>query len=235
VTVSANLIPEWGRDQILTASLRLAGLVPYGEEADADKIAGASNHLTLAILELQGEDIVLSAIDRETLSLVASTASYALPSETLDIQVDTNGTAGTIYYSGIESPVKVMSRAEYSEIATKTIESQRPSRVFIEKLAATVNLIFWPVPTSSDLTFKYNQVRLMRAMDTGLVTTDLQRVWIPWLTWTVAAGISADSGMIQKAVMYKAWADRKLEKVKAHSNVEQGPMVFVLNHRARNF
>lgn len=215
MTVSANPTPDFQRDQIITGALGLCGLVPAGGAADPDQIAQGAFHLSLALLELETEGVQLTGLERDTETLVDGTEEYTLPTDTLDVKVNSDDVAGmTVDSDGVEVPVIAVSAAEYQRIGDKTTTADRPTKVFIEKGANAVALVFWPVPSDSTMSFSFTRVRLLRDMDTGAVTMEMKRIYAPWLTYKTASGLAAANSKYALAAQYRSWAADLLTKVK---------------------
>lgn len=216
MTVSLNPTPDFQRDQIITGALGLCGLVPAGGAADADQIEQGAFHLSVALLELQAEGVQLTSLVRDTETLVSGTEEYTLDSDTLDVKVDGDDIAGmTVDADGIEVPVLAISASEYQRIGDKTITADRPTKVFVDKSANAVSLVFWPVPDDSTMTFSFTRVRLLRDMDTGAVTMEMKRIYAPWLLYKTASGLAAANSKWALASQYRAWAADLLTKVKS--------------------
>lgn len=234
MTVSANPTPDFQRDQILTAAIRLCGLLTDGEEPSADQISQATFHLNLALQELQACDLVLTTVSRATLALVAGTAEYDLPSDVIDVELGQDDALGTIVNaSGVtETIVKTMSRAEWMNIAVKTVAG-RPSRAYIEKRALT-RVVFWPVPDSSVSTFRYSSVTFLRGADTGATTMQTRRTWSSYLTYATASGVAFDNSMPEKAQTFLGIADKKLAACKA-GDTQHGAIRMAVGRSGRNW
>lgn len=234
MTVSANITPDFQRDQILTGAIRLCGLLTAGEEPSPEQIEGALFHFRLALQELQSEGTILTTTERASLILVAGTSEYALPSDVYDVALGVDDAIGAIVSAGGqgETIVKTMSRGEWMNISMKVV-SGRPSRCYIEK-KLTTSAVFWPTPDDSTVTFRYSKVRLLKDSDTGANTTDLRRTWAPYMTYATAVGVALDNSKTEQASLFKNWADAKLAKCKA-GDVQRGNIRFQLRHNARNW
>jgi hypothetical protein len=216
MTVSANPTPDLQRDQIIAAALELAGMKTAGADLDPDLVNQAALHLSLALIELQTEGIQLTSLVRETETLVADTEEYALDTDTLDIRVDGDSVAGmTVDTNGVESPVLAISSHEYQRIGDKTATADRPTKVYIDKSANSVTLVFWPIPSDSTMVFRYTRVRFLRDLDTGDRTLELKRIYLPWLTYMVASGVAASNSKGGLADKYRLWASNLLPKAQS--------------------
>jgi hypothetical protein len=234
MTVSANPTPDFQRDQILTAAIRLCGLLTGGEAPDADQLAGATFHLNLALQELQACDLVLTTVSRATLALVAGQAEYPLPSDVIDVELGQDDALGAIVSATgtTETIVKTMGRGEWMNLAVKATPG-RPSRAYVEKKALTT-IVFWPVPDSSVSTFRYSSVTLLRGADTGITTMQTRRTWSSYLTYATASGVAFDNSMADKGTMFMGIANQKLEKCKA-GDAQHGAIRLSVGRSSRNW
>jgi len=227
VTVSANPTPDFQRDQILNAAVRLCGLLTAGELADSDAISAASFHLNLALQELQAADLVVTSVNRTTLALVSGQAEYTLPADVIDVELGQDDALGSIISSTgtSETIVKTMSRGEWMNLAVKDVAG-RPSRGYVEK-KATTSIVFWPVPDTSVSTFRYSSVTLLRGADTGAVTMQTRRTWTSYLLYATASGVAFDNSMTDKGNNFMAIAQKKLEACKA-GDTQHGAIRFAV-------
>jgi hypothetical protein len=235
MTVSTNPTPDFQRDQILTAAIRKCGLLTAGEDATAEQISDAAVHFNLSLQDLQSEGIALSSVERATLALISGTAEYALPVDVIDVELGQDDAIGTIISSDgtTETIVKTMSRGEWMNIAQKTTLTGRPSRCYIEKLAL-VTAVFWPIPDSSLISFRYAKVRLLRGGNTGADTMDLFRTWTPYILHYTASGVAYDNSKPDLGATYMQIAQGMLAKCKA-GDVQHGAIRFRAGHQARNW
>lgn len=239
MTVSANATLDYQRDQLITSAYRLAGVWPSGQDASdaqsADDVAMAADFMNLELMALQAEGTLLRTSERTTLALVTSQSEYTLAADTIDVDVGPNDQAGTIVdSSNNESIVTVMSQADYLDISDKTgAGPARPTRVYIDKGGALLTAVFWPPPDSLSITWRYSRVRLLKDMDSGSVTTDLQRRWLQYVTYAVAAQVAlAKSIALDKVNWLRQQADAMKQRCLSTDN-EQGKLRFRLGHRGR--
>jgi hypothetical protein len=237
MTVSANPTPDLQRDQIIACACGLCGIIPMGGYPEPEMIDRGSVHFTMALLDLQAEGIVLTSAVRTTLALVSGTAEYTLETDTIDVELGQNDAIGTIIPAetgAAETIVRTMSRGEWMDIATKSTMTGRPSRCFIDKAGNTLKAVFWPVPDSSLISFRYTKVRLLRGNDTRSSTIELRRTWIPFLTRAVASGVAFDNSMVEKADYFRRWAKETFDRYKA-GDVQHGSIRLTVGHSGRNW
>lgn len=214
-------------EQLMTRAAQVAGLLSTGQSLDVDDASLLRDMLGMEILELQAEGLVTRAVEQDTQALVASTAEYALDSDTLDVYVGPDNVAGTVYVSAStgESRVYAMSRHEYMSLTDKTAEGL-PSRVFIER-RTSVTAKFWPVPRES-LTFRYQKVRLGRDSTTTSNTADVDKRRMKAVVWSLAFDYAvAKSVPLDRIGMLASERDR-LKTIAKMDDVERGHAQFVV-------
>jgi hypothetical protein len=189
---------------------------------EPDDISMAADLLGMELDALQAEGIVVTHVERSTLALLAGTTEYTLPAETLDVFVGPDNVVGTVFVTGgAETPVRAISRAEYTAIAKKDTQSV-PTLVFIERLAQ-VKAVFWCVPSVAS-TFRYNKIRLPRDMDTGTVTLDLARRWQKAICFSMAYHLSLAKSAPTTRVQFLLGEAERLKAIARASDVEKTNM-----------
>jgi len=220
VTTSATSTFELSRDRLIRRAFQMAGLLEAAQSAEGDDVALASDILGMELLSLQTEGVVVTWAERTTLALVASTAGYTFPTDTLDVAIDPSNIAGTIVPSaGSETPVSVMSRAEYLALPNKDMEGT-PTRVLIERLSS-VAATFWPVPADTS-SFRYAKVRFPRDMDTGARTLDLSRRWQKAICFAMAYQLGLAKSIPLDRVAFLRGEAEKARKAAILSDNERG-------------
>jgi hypothetical protein len=222
MAVASTATFELSIDALLRRSFNLAGLYEAGQATiNANDLSLGRDLLGMELDSLQAEGTYLRTIESTTQALTASTASYALPSDTIDVFVGPDNVAGMIVpTSGGATPVRAISRQEYMQITNQTSEST-PTLVYVEK-QALVTLKFWPVPAVSTQTFRFSEIHLPRDSDTGSATPDVARRWQKAICYSMAWQIALAKSLPGARVgMLKNMADEL--KVKAQmSDVEKG-------------
>lgn len=213
-------------DQLLTTSLRLAGVLGAEDTASNDHLALGRTFLGMEMDALQAEGVVLRKTERTTLPLVATTAAYTLDADTIGVLLGPDNVAGTIVNSSdYETRVTAMTQQEYiANITNKTTQASLPTFVLIER-QATVTLTFWPVPSQA-FTFRYAKIRLPRDSDPGNATLDTARRWQKALcygmAWQLAQALGGEEATIGRL---QAVAEREKQKAKT---TEVEPLAYQL-------
>lgn len=127
-------------------------------------------------------------IDEGTVALVAGTASYNLPADTIDLMEHVLRTG-----SGVSQQDLVMPRisvSTYASIPNKLITG-RPLQVMITRAQAIPTVTVWPVPDSAaTYTLAYWRLRRIEDAGNGVDTADVNFRFLPALVAGLAYYIS---------------------------------------------
>lgn len=171
-------------DKLIEDASRLAG----GEPITGGDLSSATRALDLLFIELQNRGILLHTMEMAELSLTASTTTYDLSINTLDI-LD-----AVVRVSGRDYDCTRIPAGDYIDLPLKG-QSGRPTKFFLERAADGPNLYVWPVPTSLTTgTFVYWRVRDIQ--DSGKLsnTPDLPRRFWPALMWGLSFYMASSRG-----------------------------------------
>lgn len=106
----------------------------------------ARRSLNILTLEWQNRGLNLFTIESGTQALASGTASYTLPSDTIDIiehQLRTG--TGT---NQIDTALERISVSTYAQQTNKNITG-RPTQIFVQRKATETTVTVWPVPDST--------------------------------------------------------------------------------------
>jgi hypothetical protein len=121
--------------------------------------------LNLMLLEWQNRGLNLFTIDAGTLPLVAGTATYTLPTGTIDlIEHQLRTGTGT---SQIDTALERVSVSTYAQQTNKNIRS-RPTQIFVQRLPTSVTATVWPVPDAGTYTLAYYRLKGMDGLTSGI-------------------------------------------------------------------
>lgn len=169
------------RDAVIKGGLKLSGILPVGDTPTADQLADGAEFLIDGMLALQKEGIVLRTRTFEPLTLVAGTASYAAPADTLHVEEgavvrDTNG---------LDAPVELLTQDGYWALSDKTLQGT-PTRLFPDYTASGITLYLYQVPSAEWVTLYYPRVRRVRDLNAGNLDLDCPTSWVLGLKFFVA-------------------------------------------------
>lgn len=184
MTVGATATFELTCAQIIRRAYQVCGLFEASQTPVDDDLSLGRDMLNLELDALQAEGILQRTVQRTTLAVTASDNEYTLPADVIDVAVGPDNVVGTIVpTTGAETRVYLWGKQDYLTHTDKTSEST-PTRVVVEKLA-TVNLVFWPIP-SDTVTFRYSAIVLPRDTTNTSNTADAERRRQKALIWALA-------------------------------------------------
>jgi len=139
----------------------------------------ARRSLNLLTLEWQNRGLNLWTIEAGTQALTSGTATYTMPTDTIDlIEHQIRSGTGT---SQLDTNVDRISVSTYAQLGSKNTEG-RPSQIYVNRQATSVEVTLWPVPNSSDLTLSYYRLRGISGVSSGVGTTaDVPPRFVPCL------------------------------------------------------
>ena len=139
----------------------------------------ARRSLNLLTLEWQNRGLNLWTIDAGTQSLTAGTATYTMPTDTIDLiehQIRTG--SGT---SQLDTNAQRISVSTYAQNGSKNVQG-KPSQIYVNRQATNVSVTLWPIPDSNDYTLAYYRLRGISGVSSGIGTTaDVPPRFVPCL------------------------------------------------------
>jgi hypothetical protein len=128
-------------------------------------LATARRSLNLMGLEWANRGINLWLVEEGSVTLATGTATYTLPTDTIDLLEHTlrtnNGTT-----SQTDTSLVRMSVSTYSQITNK-LTSGQPTQIYIDRQRDAPTVTLWPVPSSTYNGDFIRYFRLRRIQDTG--------------------------------------------------------------------
>lgn len=170
-------------------------------------LKSARRSLDIMSAEWSNRGLNLWTIEQGTISVIAGDASYALPTDTIDLieHVIRIGT-GT---SQVDYDIDRIGVSSFASIVAKN-QTGRPLQIYIERtLTPTVNL--WPVP---DTTYTLVYWRMRRIQDSGVATNtmDIPSRFIPALVAGLAYYVAMKRpGLFDRVQMLKAVYDEQFQ------------------------
>lgn len=125
--------------------------------------------LNLLTLEWQNRGLNLFTIEAGTLAVTAGTATYTLPTDTIDIiehQIRTG--TGT---NQVDTALERVSVATYAQQTNKNTQG-RPTQIYVQRLPTETKVTLWPVPDSTTAyTISYFRLKGIDGLSSGVGTT----------------------------------------------------------------
>jgi len=161
----------------------------------------ARRSLNIMTLEWQNRGLNLFTIDAGTLPLVAGTATYTMPADTIDlIEHQLRTGTGT---SQLDAYIDRMSVSTYSQQGNKNTTG-RPSQIYVQRNATDVQVTLWPVPDSTQTyTLAYYRLKGIDGLADGIggATTSVPPRFVPALVAGLAYYIAMKKPEVSERVM----------------------------------
>jgi len=161
----------------------------------------ARRSLNIMTLEWQNRGLNLFTIEAGTLPLVAGTATYTLPDDTIDlIEHQLRTGSGT---SQLDAYIERMSVSTYAQQGNKNTQG-RPSQIYVQRNATDVKVTLWPVPDSAT-TYElfYYRLKGIDGLSSGVggATTSIPPRFVPALVSGLAYYIAMKKPEVAERVV----------------------------------
>jgi hypothetical protein len=171
--------------QTTTFNLDLSELVEEAfERCGAELRTGydmktARRSLNLLFADWANRGINMWTVEQGSIPLVQGTATYDLPSDTVDLMEHVIRTGAGNVSTQADLTITRISVSTYSSIPNKLTQA-RPIQVYINRQAPTPNITVWPTPDGSQsYTFVYWRLRRIQDAGSGVNTMDVPFRFIP--------------------------------------------------------
>ena len=172
----------------------------------------ARRSLNLLFADWANRGVNMWTIDSGTIPLVTGTATYDLPSDTIDLLEHVIRTGAGVAATQADLAITRISIPTYATIPNK-LQQARPIQVVVNRLTPTPSITVWPIPDASQsYQFVYWRLRRVQDAGNGANTMDVPFRFIPALVAGLAyylsmklQGVSQDRMMALKAQYDEAW------------------------------
>ena len=139
----------------------------------------ARRSLNLLFADWANRGINLWTIDQGSIPLVAGTATYNLPTDTVDLLEHVIRTGAGSAATQADLTITRISVSTYATIPNK-LQQARPIQVYIDRKTTTPTVTVWPVPDdSTTYTFVYWRLRRIQDAGEGVNTMDVPFRFLP--------------------------------------------------------
>ena len=173
------------------------------ERAGSEMMSGydlktARRSLNIMLIAWQNRGINLWTVDEGSIPLVAGTATYNLPLDTVDLLDHVVRTGSTT--TQVDINISRISVSTYANIPNKNATG-RPLQVYIDRQSGATGptptstvayptITVWPVPDNATYTFQYWRLRRIQDAGTGVNTQDVPYRFLPALVAGLAYYLS---------------------------------------------
>lgn len=227
MTVSTTSGTEFSIDVLLTASLKLVGVIEAGQVADEADLSLGRILLDMQLDELLTEGVYAKSVDFVEILMIPGTFKYVLASNILDLIGDgayIDPTNADLTKADGETPVQQMDRAEWQRLSSKSAEG-RPYKYYLFRKTNEVRV--WPVPDEAG-TIRFQAQLFFADTTEGDKTLDLRVYWNQYLLWEMAHQLGVAKGIgIQRASYFNKRATQKKDKARAFANEHVDNYVYI--------
>lgn len=201
------------------------------ERAGAEMRSGydlrtARRSLNLLFADWANRGVNMWTIEQGTIAIVAGTATYALPADTVDLLDHVVRTGAGNAATQADISLSRISMPTYSSIPNK-LSTGRPLQIYVQRLN-TPQVTLWPVPdASTTYTLVYWRLRRIQDAGNGVNTMDMPFRFLPAMIAGLAyyLALKVPDGMtrleVLKAQYDEAWT------LASDEDREKAPVRFV--------
>ena len=169
--------------------------------------------LNLLALEWANRGLNLFTVESGTIPIVAGTATYSLPTDTIDlIEHQLRTGSGT---SQQDTYLERISVSTYAQQTNKAMQA-RPTQIYVDRGAAVTTVTLWPVPDSvQSYTLLYYRLKYVEGLASGIggAMTSIPPRFVPALVAGLAYYIAgkkpqAEARIPRLQAEYEAQFDR---------------------------
>ena len=141
----------------------------------------ARRSLNLLFADWSNRGINMWTIDSGTIPLVAGTATYALPADTVDLLEHVVRTGAGSAATQADLTLTRISVSTYATLPNK-LSTGRPLQIYVDRATAAPTATVWPIPdASSTYALVYWRLRRMQDAGGGVNTMDVPFRFLPAL------------------------------------------------------
>lgn len=145
----------------------------------------ARRSMNLITLEWANRGVNLWTIAQRSVPLVAGTATYALPSDTIDLMEHVLRRNDGNVATQNDVAITRVDVGVYSSIPNK-LSTGRPVQLYVDRQRDNPSVTVWPVPSTSEYVLVYWCMRRMEDSGDGIETPDIPFRFLPALVAALA-------------------------------------------------
>jgi hypothetical protein len=185
MAVSSSVDFKSTMTELLTDARRLLGINAEEESLSSSELSIGLRFATKMLKAWEADGIGSWMLTEGTMTLVASTASYAFGAGGAFTTVPFEIVSARITRSGTDLPMYRMTREEYQSLPNKTTTGY-PTQFFYDRQRDDGTLYVWPSPDTTAGTFKFTYRRRIMDLDSSADNFDLPPEWEEAITYNLA-------------------------------------------------
>jgi hypothetical protein len=168
----------------------------------------ARRSLNLLFADWANRGVNLWTVEQGSITLVAGTATYNLPADTVDLLEHVIRTGAGVASTQADLNITRISVSTYATIPNKLAQA-RPIQVYINRQSPIPTITVWPVPDSgTTYTFVYWRLRRIQDAGSGVNTMDVPFRFLPCMVAGLAYYLSMKlPGALERMQMLKMQYD----------------------------
>jgi hypothetical protein len=191
----AVVVPDLA--ELFEEAYERAGLIMRG----GYDLKTARRSLNILTLEWQNRGLNLFTIESGTIALVAGTATYDMPANTIDI-IEHQMRTGT-GTSQQDTAIERISVSTYAQQTNKNTTG-RPTQIFVQRLPTSTTVTLWPVPdATSSYTLFFYRLKGIDGLASGVggEVTNIPPRFVPALVAGLAYYIAMKKPEVERRVI----------------------------------
>lgn len=193
------------------------------------RVAAGRTILREAMTRAQVESVFTRTVELYDITLTASTPSYVLPLDTIDVMEDGSFREST---ESLWTYMRQMDREEYLAAPDKDATHSRPIRFWVDR-GARITVWPLPIPNVTNSLLKVQRERLLADVGNSSESLDLERYWTDYITCHLAHELALASSLpLDRCGYLKSVAREALTVAQAKAR-QQTPNQMVLQHRTQ--
>lgn len=192
MTVSTSINREFTIGELWRRAYQLAGLKELTQSLrDPEKLL-AKDYSEAIVDELSAYGVMARQRTFDTITLTSGTGyPYSMAATTLDVFGDGMYIAASvtdITEAPSETPVSQVDQETWHRISAKSATG-RPTMYYANRVASTITLRYWPIPTEAGRV-RHTVQRHLSDMNDENATMDLETYWVRYIMYALAGQLA---------------------------------------------
>lgn len=223
------------RDALITASLRIIGVISQGQTPTSTMITEGAEALNMLVKAWEADGMPLWAIKQYSITPVTGTTSYRIGMGQTVATPKPLRILSAYYHnsvSNIDIPMTLLTRNEYNMLGNK-VTSGRPIQFYYDVQREYGDLFLFPTPdstvTGDTIVLVYQ--RPFEDFDASTDEPDFPQEWFQALKFGLAEVLAPEYGVPLENYGYLRKVAKEYKDAALSNNTEEGSFFFHVDHR----